>query len=91
MQRKESSSKSILHNAKEHDKKNKSKKKSIVHISQSSSEIKHSKDENKKQQRNKSKVSKNSDCDYDTLCLSYESFHNQSQNKYQNEKSIFIF
>lgn len=85
MQRKESS-KSVMHHAKLHEK-SKSKK-SIYHITQSPKSS--PKDETKKQRR-RSKIFKESDCDYDSLCLSYESFNENSQNKYQNEKSILFF
>ena len=87
MQRKESS-KSVMHHAKLHEKSKSKSKKSIVHISQSPKSS--PKDETKKQRR-RSKIFKESDCDYDSLCLSYESFNEQSQNKYQNEKSILFF
>ena len=85
MQRKESS-KSVMHNNKIQEK-SKSKK-SIYHMSNSPKSP--LKDETKKQRR-KSKIFQESDCDYDSLCLSYESFNQQSQNKYQNEKSILFF
>ena len=41
--------------------------------------------------RRKSSIFKDSKCDYDSLCLSYEFSNEQSPNKYQNEKSILFF
>lgn len=67
-----------------------SDKQAYIHSEQDYKNKKNKKTNNDKKRR-KSKMFKDQDCDYDTLCLSYEHESNNFQDKYQNEKSILFY